>query len=174
MTANRSRWFLAILIGLSGCATVPQSENKPAAQATIGAAASQGPSDPASSAQDIGISGVWQGMSYADCIGIGIDNPGRCAAMQNITLTMFQHGHKVTGFYKCAYGNQVCRNLDEQGVIRNGEMNGIRLTMRVMLEDGSMCFFTGIPKGDLLNGRYSCLQGGGIVEQGRFRTQRSY
>src|SRR5689334_12333696 len=140
MTASRSRWFLAILIGLSGCASVPQSGNNPVAQTVTSVTSSQPPSDPASSAHDIGISGVWQGMSYADCMGIGIDNPGRCAAVQNITLTMFQHGQKVTGFYTCAYGNQVCRNLDEQGVIRNGEMNGLRLTMRVMLEDGARCF----------------------------------
>ncbi|MGH7880306.1 MAG: hypothetical protein ACREQD_12540, partial [Candidatus Binataceae bacterium] len=70
--------------------------------------------------------------------------------------------------------NQVCRNLDENGVIRNGLMNGRRLTMRVMLEDGSMCFFTGMPLNDVIEGRYSCLQGGGVVERGAFRTERNY
>jgi hypothetical protein len=121
-----------------------------------------------------GVTGVWEGISIASCRGLGISNPGRCAAMQNITLVMFQQGIQVTGYYTCAYGNQNCRNLDEHGVIRNGSMKGKRLMMRVMLEDGSMCFFTAIPDGNLLDGGYECLQGAGIVEQGHFRTERSY
>jgi hypothetical protein len=121
-----------------------------------------------------GVTGVWEGVSIANCRGLGISNPGRCAAMQNITLTMFQQGIQVTGYYTCAYGNQNCRNLNEHGVIRNGSMKGKRLMMRVMLEDGSMCFFTAIPDGNLLDGGYECLQGAGLVEQGHFRTERSY
>jgi len=120
------------------------------------------------------VTGVWEGISIAGCRGLGISNPGRCAAMQKITLTMFQHGAQVTGYYRCAYGNQNCRDLNEHGIIRNGSMKGRRLMMRVMLEDGSMCFFTAIPDGDLLDGGYECLQGAGIVEQGHFRTERSY
>jgi hypothetical protein len=121
-----------------------------------------------------GVTGLWQGESSADCIGDTTANPGRCHAMQYITLTMVQQGGAITGYYKCAFGNEVCRNLDEDGVIRNGVMIGSRLQMRVMLEDGSMCFFTGMPKHDVIEGRYSCLQGGGVIERGAFRTQRSY
>jgi hypothetical protein len=120
------------------------------------------------------VTGFWQGVSSADCLTeTGLD-PGRCHATQKITLTMVQQGESVTGFYRCAYGNQVCRNLDEEGVIRNGKMNGRRLFMRVMLEDGSMCFFTGMPLNGVIEGRYSCLQGGGLVERGAFRTVRAY
>jgi len=121
-----------------------------------------------------GVTGFWEGVSSADCIGDTTANPGRCHATQNISLTMLQQGDKITGYYTCAFGNQVCRNLDETGVIRNGAMTGRRLTMRVMLGDGSMCFFTGMPAGGVIEGRYSCLQGGGIVERGAFRTERSY
>jgi hypothetical protein len=120
-----------------------------------------------------GVTGVWEGTTVARCLP-GMPDPGRCNAWQDITLTMFQDGERVTGFYKCAYGSQVCRNLDEHGVIRNGTMRSGRLMMRVMLPDGSMCFFTGIPHNDQLSGGYSCLQGGGLLEEGRFRTQRSY
>jgi len=120
-----------------------------------------------------GLTGVWEGISVADCIGIQIDDLGRCEATQNITLTMFQEGEKVSGYYRCAYGNQNCRDQAETGVIRNGNMLGRRLMMRVMLEDGSMCYFTGIPAGDRLDGRYSCMTSG-LFEKGGFHTERSY
>jgi hypothetical protein len=124
--------------------------------------------------QTSGVTGVWEGLSSADCLWEAVDGPGRCHATQKIKLTMVQDGDAVTGFYQCAYGNQMCRNMDESGVIRNGLMNRRRLTMRVMLGDGSMCFFTGMPESGVIEGRYSCLQGGGIVERGAFRTQRTY
>jgi hypothetical protein len=130
-------------------------------------------SEQANGGADRGVSGVWQGISVSSCIGEPSD-PGRCLAMQRITLTMFQQGAEVTGFYKCAYGTQVCRHLNESGVIHNGTMNHTRLMMRVMHEDGSMCFFTGRPAGDRLDGGYECLQGGGIIEQGTFQTRRTY
>ena len=87
---------------------------------------------------------------------------------------MFQQGNQITGYYKCAFGNQMCRHLNESGLIRNGTIRHTRLMMRVMHEDGSMCFFTGRPRGNRFEGGYECLQGGGIVEQGTFRTQRTY
>ncbi len=116
---------------------------------------------------------MWQGISVSNCVGEPSD-PGRCLAMQRITLTMFQEGAEVTGFYKCAFGNQMCRHLNESGVIHNGKVNRTRLMMRVMHEDGSMCFFTGRPAGDRFDGGYECLQGGGIIEQGTFQTRRTY
>jgi hypothetical protein len=70
--------------------------------------------------------------------------------MRYVTLTLVQQGSEVTGYYRCAYGNQLCRNMDESGVIKDGKMIGRRLMMRVMLEDGSMCCFTGVPQGDEL------------------------
>jgi hypothetical protein len=113
-------------------------------------------------------------MSSTDCLIEAAGDPGRCHATQRITLTMIQQDNAVTGYYTCAFGNQVCRSLDESGVIRNGLMHGRRLTMRVMLEDGSMCFFTGMPLHDVMEGRYSCLQGAGVIERGAFRTVRRY
>jgi hypothetical protein len=127
----------------------------------------------AASPNDHGITGVWEGTSVADCSGVRIADMGRCEAMQNITFTMFQEGGDVSGYYRCAFGTQECRNLAETGVIKNGIMEGRRLMMRVMLDDGSMCYFTGIPAGDRLDGRYSCMNSG-LYEAGRFRTQRSY
>ncbi len=118
------------------------------------------------------VTGVWQGISQADCI--TINDPGRWAAMQNITLTLIQQGDVVTGYYKCSYGNEVCRNLDEKGAIRNGSLERGWLLIRIMLEDGSMCFFTGRPLQGVLEGRYSCLQGAGLVERGAFEAVLNY
>jgi hypothetical protein len=120
------------------------------------------------------VTGTWTGVSSADCMGDTTVNPGRCHATQNITLTMLQQGDKITGYYTCAFGTEVCRNLDETGVIRDVTMMGRRLMLRVMLTDGSMCFFTAMPSSGVMEGRYSCLQGAGLVERGAFRTVRSY
>jgi len=120
------------------------------------------------------VTGFWQGVSSADCLVDAGEEAGRCHAVQKITLTMVQQGDSITGLYRCAYGDQVCRNLNTEGAIRDGRMIGRRLQIRVMLGDGSMCFFTAIPQGGVMDGRYSCLQGGGLVERGAFRTVRVY
>jgi hypothetical protein len=54
------------------------------------------------------------------------------------------------------------------------KMIGKRMMIRVMLEDGSMGFFTAITSNNVMDGGYTCMQGGGIIEGGSFRTQRSY
>lgn len=163
-------------IALCGCASAKVARDSVLAPGGNPAAAlpSDGPrSAQSASGTDRGVSGVWQGISLSDCVGEPSD-PGRCAAMQKITLTIFQTGDEVTGFYQCAFGNQVCRHLNETGVIRRGSVNRTLVTMRVMHEDGSMCFFTGWPKADRFEGGYECLQGGGIIEQGTFKTRRTY
>jgi hypothetical protein len=119
------------------------------------------------------VTGVWQGRSFADCPILTITDPGRCGAMQHITLTMFQEGPRITGSYRCAFGNENCRDLAETGVIRNGEMTARLLRIAVMLEDGSMCRFTGMPLNGILEGRYQC-HWGGPMELGGFRVERSY
>lgn len=119
------------------------------------------------------ITGVWHGRSFADCPIITTTNPGRCGAMQLITLTMFENGGQITGSYRCSYGNENCRDEAETGVIRNGQMTRRLLRIAVMLEDGSMCRFTGMPQNGVLEGRYQC-HWGGPMEQGGFRVERSY
>jgi hypothetical protein len=159
---------------ICGCAAVTTPEQSAAAKnQPTGTGSGTLSTAPDESAEHRGITGVWEGVSVADCTGVLIADMGRCAARQNITLTMFQEGGEVKGYYRCAYGTQNCRGLAETGVIKNGSMEGRRLMMRVMLDDGSMCYFTGIPAGDRLDGRYSCMTTG-LFEQGRFRTQRSY
>jgi hypothetical protein len=168
MYAWLSRWLLpvAFLSLAYGCApasirsgSVPIS-TKPAALS-------------ASKLSFSNITGVWQGRSFADCPIITTTDPGRCGAMQLITLTMFEDGGRITGSYRCSYGNENCRDLAETGVIRNGQMTARLLRIVVMLEDGSMCRFTGMPQNGILEGRYQC-HWGGPMEQGGFRVERSY
>ena len=142
------------------------------APAAVGSASNPKSAAPASLSAN-NVTGVWQGRSFADCPIVTTTNPGRCGAMQLITLTMFQEGPHISGSYRCAYGNENCRDLAETGVISNGEMTARLLRIAVMLEDGTMCRFTGMPHNDILEGRYQC-HWGGPMEQGGFRVERSY
>jgi hypothetical protein len=158
MDADRSRWAITLLLFalLGACSGQPQKA--PSSSGVV-----DGPN----------VTGVWQGRSIADCFMVTLTNPGRCSAMQKITLTMFQDGQRVTGSYRCSFGNENCRGLAETGVIRNGEMHHRLLRIRVMLDDGSMCFFTGMPQKDTMEGRYEC-QWEGPREEGSFHAERSY
>jgi hypothetical protein len=129
--------------------------------------------DAAAASSVYNVTGVWQGRSFADCPIVTTTNPGRCGAMQYITLTLFQKGPNISGSYRCAYGNENCRDLAETGVIRNGQMTARLLRIAIMLEDGSMCRFTGMPQNGILEGRYQC-HWGGPMELGGFRVERSY
>ena len=84
---------------------------------------------------------------------------------------MVQRGSKVTGSYKCAYGNMNCRNMNNTGEITDGTMEKL-LTLRVMMPDGSSCRFSGQPSVDSIKGGYSC-KGGPRAEQGTWEARRS-
>lgn len=117
-----------------------------------------------------GVTGVWTGKSSARCA--MTSDRTRCGAVNDITFTIVQRGSKVTGSYKCAYGNMNCRNMNNTGKIADGRMEKTLLTMRVMMPDGSSCRFSGQPSGDSIKGGYSC-QGGPRGEQGTWEARRS-
>jgi hypothetical protein len=154
-------WLAFVLCAgiLQACATAP-------AQAPAPFASTEGsPPDT--------VAGVWEGTSVTGCSALQPD-PTRCNAVSEIELTMLDHHSEITGFYRCATGTMVCRNLNETGVITNGGMHGKLLSLRVMMPDGSSCLFDGIPSKGRMAGNYLCLQGGGFVEQGRWQAQKSY
>jgi hypothetical protein len=117
-----------------------------------------------------GVTGVWRGESSAGCA--MTSDRTRCRAVNEITFTMVQSGSKVTGSYKCAYGNMNCRNMNNTGKIADGNMKKTLLSMRVMMPDGSTCRFSGQPSGDSIKGGYSC-QGAPRGEQGTWEARRS-
>jgi hypothetical protein len=116
-----------------------------------------------------GVTGVWQGKSSARCA--MTSDRTRCGAVNDITFTMVQRGSKVTGSYKCAYGNMNCRNMNNTGEIIDGTMEKL-LTLRVMMPDGSSCRFSGQPSGDSIKGGYRC-KGAPRAEQGTWEARRS-
>jgi hypothetical protein len=129
---------------------------------------SEGP--PESSSLD-DLIGVWKGGSLCRWRRIGTS----CRGAVNIAFTLFPVARsKIKGFYSCEVGAAGCRYGLENGPIATVSMNGRRLWLRVMLGDGSSCLFTSRFGRDRMAGGYECLQGAGLVEQGRWWIERSY
>ncbi len=147
--------------------TYPWSSGNPS-EARLAASIAAG-ADPMSAP----FTGVWDGESVDDCSAFS-PYPERCHAEQKIEFQMLQNGARISGYYRCAYGTQVCLNLNEAGTIRDASISGSTVRMRVMNPDGSMCFFTGRRRGETVDGNYSCLQGGGVYESGVFKVKRVY
>lgn len=188
---NISRYFVAISICavfaaaigfVQGCGTAapryseapPATSASAAAQSAAQAQLETRESVPAGGRRPFGVTGVWHGESRANCNVVMMADVTRCGAVNAITFTLIQDRAKVSGYYRCAYGNMDCRNLNETGRVAAGSMSKRLLRMRVMMPDGSDCLFHGWPSGDAIRGSYSCLQGGGLVEQGLWSARRSY
>jgi hypothetical protein len=176
---NSVTLIFAVLL-LQGCTATAPQHAAPAYEPPAAAAAAQG--DAAMHAQrpvatvgkgQIDVTGIWRGETSAECAML-IPDETRCGAVNDITLTLLQDGAKVNGLYKCAYGNMDCRNANETGKVVLGTVGTGLLQMRVMMPDGSDCIFNGRPMSDAIEGRYLCLQGGGVIERGIWRARRSY
>jgi hypothetical protein len=175
------RWpALVLCLAIAGCASLtPQDPQPPAATASSGASSPGGgaanPQAGATAGKGAELTGVWQGQSWSNCNALWVDQ-SRCGAVNAITFTLLQEKSVVTGYYKCAYGNMDCRNMDDSGRVADGKFgeNTGLLTMRVMMPDGSDCLFNGKPRGDRIQGGYLCLQGGGEVERGLWKAGRNY
>jgi hypothetical protein len=156
---------MLLAIAAAGCASSTASE--PASPSAAHNQAAQPMFD---------VSGVWEGRSMANCASFNpLSFNTRCNAINRIALTMVQGDKKITGFYKCSVGNMDCRNQNDSGTIANGSMKNGRLSLRIGMPDGSSCIFNGLPTGaNQIRGNYSCYQGGGLAEQGRFEVNRNY
>ena len=118
------------------------------------------------------IVGVYQGTTRAYCIHTV---PSRCNAVQDVTITLTEDGNsKIGGSYRCAYGNMVCYNLNQTGKVMEAAVNGSRLTIRVLMPDGTSCIFSGPNNDGNINGGYSCYTGGSLLEQGMWRAKKAY
>lgn len=166
---RRSRGSLAALLillefaatGVRGCATAAP----PPHSAVAGAPAAPG----------VNLSGVWRGQSILIPCGWAAHSESICNAMNVITFTLTQSGSELGGHYACAYGNYICRHdgVDDAGYIASGHVHGRRLLMRVMIPaDVSSCLFYGIFSAKRISGRYSCYEGGSVVEEGNWRVAR--
>lgn len=119
--------------------------------------------------------GVWEGTTRASCRA-PMPFPDRCNALQEVTMTLLRNPNgKLSGHYRCAYGNMNCFHMNESGKIVDASLNGPQVTMRVMMPDGTSCLFTGrTSESNDVNGGYTCYSGGARLEQGSWRAKRSY
>ena len=67
-----------------------------------------------------------------------------------------------------------CYHANDTGKVANVIIAGARMTIRVIMPDGTSCLYTGIDVNQTVNGGYSCYQGGGLIEEGSWRARRSY
>jgi hypothetical protein len=116
--------------------------------------------------------GVWEGTSLATC---GMSLPNRCNAQQLITIALTPGDNdKIGGYYKCAYGNMNCYNMNTTGKIARVSTDRSLLTVLVMMPDGTSCRYQGRNVDNMINGGYSCLAGGTQFEQGSWRATHKY
>ncbi|MGH8013119.1 MAG: hypothetical protein ACREQ4_11505 [Candidatus Binataceae bacterium] len=168
-----------LLIAAAGCSTPPTNG---VSISSIQSAASSGPgvhssatlgNDKPVSKQERGVIGVWRGTTLASCSNL-FTPPNRCNAEQKVSFTLIQKNGQLLGYYTCAYGNMICRKVNDKGKIIRASVNGARLNIRVQLPDGSTCRYTGMRSNANINGGYSCLQGSTVVEQGTWRAKHQY
>src|SRR5260370_6703347 len=154
--------LVAILALARGCATTDPRIRVGAASRGYSASSP----DQADSATSRNVSGVWEGTGLTDCTPFQ-DEPHRCNAVVNVTLTMLQEQERVTGFYRCTTGTVMCRRSLETGVIKAGSMTGRRLHFRVMLEDGESGIFKAIRQAGNITWSYLCFTAASCMDQGR-------
>lgn len=119
-----------------------------------------------------GLVGVWEGTTIAICPGSA---RSRCNAHQKVTITLVEGpGSELGGYYKCAYGNSVCYDMNDTGKVNSVKLSGGRLWLRVIMPDGTSCIFNARIAGNDANGGYSCSKGGGVFERGSWRAKRQY
>lgn len=118
--------------------------------------------------------GVWEGTTRALCQGTPF--PERCNAQQVVRMTLIRGDRsKLTGHYQCSYGNMDCFHMNETGKIVDASLNGAQVMMRVMMPDGTSCTYTGrTNENNEVDGGYSCLSGGALLEQGTWHAKKSY
>jgi hypothetical protein len=119
------------------------------------------------------ITGTWEGTTITDC-GMVLLEQGRCMAMERVTFTFFQQGSDLSGFYTCRPGTTVCRNMNVSGKVVSSTLEGSLARIRVMHPDGSSCIYNAHFRSQSAAGGFACYQGGGILEQGRWKVSRAY
>jgi hypothetical protein len=151
MIKTLSRTLLLAVLAVQACGTTAMQPPKPA----------------------VDVSGTWEGNSVTSC-GVMLLEKGRCGAVERISFTLFQNGADVNGTYRCAIGTMVCRAMNDRGRVVSSSVMGSLARLRVMLPDGSSCMFDGHFQGESGSGNFFCYQGGGLLEQGRWKVARLY
>jgi hypothetical protein len=194
---NRNRILLGTVCALAalsigGCSGAQDSTYSLVSQKTVGASDAVAPAQEPTATAPIpagqselaltaeekkanNLIGVWEGTTRASCEAL-IRFADRCNALQVVKMTLIRGDNsKLVGHYTCAYGNMDCFHLNETGKIVDASLNGRRVTMRVMMPDGTSCTYTGrTNESNEVDGGYSCTSGGSLLEQGTWHAKRSY
>jgi hypothetical protein len=125
----------------------------------------------------VDLTGNWTGtIRVIPCNTAYTANGGRCNAVNRIAFNLVQNDGNLTGEYKCAIGTMICRNgnADNYGTVQSGWVSGNQLAISVLVPaDVSNCRYTGVSNTpNTARGRYSCYQGGSLLEQGQWQLDR--
>jgi hypothetical protein len=115
--------------------------------------------------------GVWEGTIFAR----RSSERGRTGAQQVVTITLLEGKNSlVTGYYKCAYGNQTCLGQNTTGDVVAASLDGPNILIRVKLPDGTSSLLRGHVVNSTATGNYFVYAGGGVLEYGEWRARHSY
>ncbi|HLH75805.1 MAG TPA: hypothetical protein VKV28_03260 [Candidatus Binataceae bacterium] len=125
----------------------------------------------------VDLTGTWTGtIRVIPCNTAYTANGGRCNAVNRIVFTLVQNDENLSGEYRCAVGTTICRNgnADTYGTVQSGWVSGNQLAISVLLPaDLSNCRYSGASTTpNTARGRYSCYQGGALLEQGEWQLDR--
>jgi len=117
--------------------------------------------------------GVWQGVSVNDCSAVQVDAT-RCHAVEMISFTVLRQNQKSWGFYGCVPTTTPCYNRVDHGEIKDLQLLGHRLWLRVMRNDHTSCLFSTIPSINRMAGGFWCFEGAALIERGYWQVERMY
>lgn len=115
------------------------------------------------------LTGVWIGNLTVDHV------HGQAGFVrQDISFTLLQQQSAISGFYRCWSGDKSCADFNLGGRVVRARMGSQTLAMRVRMEDGSSCFFQGVPRSDDMKGSRACFTARGPREKGWWHVRRAY
>jgi hypothetical protein len=120
-------------------------------------------------------------VSGGDLTGVSIGNmtvdhvPGQAGFVrENVSFTLLQLQSAISGFYGCWSGDKACSDFNRGGRVVRVSMGSQALAIRVRMEDGSSCFFQGVPHSDDMKGSRTCFTTRGPREKGWWHVRRAY
>jgi hypothetical protein len=153
-----------------GCGTLPSTETS-YSEAPRASAVPAGDQTARQAPKGSDLLGVWEGRTFAR----KSSDHGRIGAQQLVTITLLEGNNStVTGYYKCSYGNQNCLGQNTTGNVVAASLDGQNILIRVRLPDATSCMLRGHVVNSSVTGSYFVYAGGGVMEQGDWRAQRSY
>ena len=168
-----SMLFSLLMLGCAAAQDASTVHGEAVGRLAAAGAAPAKPQTPSNGVTPIELPGYWVGTTTAYCNLNPADFDMRCNNINRISLSFLQENDRVTGIYRCSFGNGECRAQNDAGKIANASMRGRALQMRIALPDLSSCIFQGkaVSPG-AIKGAYFCYQGGGLMEQGHFEIWR--